>query len=154
MNEALKEALMAAVITAIPFLMGVVGSALVRVKAYLDASTKNQYLLMFYREAATVVSAMNQKMAQPFKDASADGKLTADEGNAIKQAAKAALWEAVKDIPKHIIPDIAGKIEIAIEGAVNDAKNTPPTLPPVGVQAAPLLQAPLPGRPLTSGERL
>ena len=121
-NSILNEILKALIIAGVPILLtglGYLGSYL---RAWIEAKTKNQWLIVLEREAFTVVSALNQKLAAPIKEAAKDGRLTAEEANDIKQRAKAILWESFKDIPKHLFPDLGQRVETLIESQVSQIK--------------------------------
>lgn len=121
-HQILSDVLKAALIAAVPAIMAAITAALGWLRSWLEANTKNQWLLIIEREAFEVVAAIQQKTAQPIKDAASDGKLSDEEKKRIQDIAIAELQARLKDIPKHLFPDLVGRIGHAIEAAVPAAK--------------------------------
>ena len=67
MNEVLKDVLMAALIAAIPAGVALITSLFGYLNAWIEAKTKNQWLLIIEREAFDVVSYIGQTMIDPIE---------------------------------------------------------------------------------------
>lgn len=121
-SQILSDVLKAVLVAALPAIMAMVGSLFGYIRAWVEANTKNQWLVIIEREAFEVVAAIGQKTVEPLKAAAADGKLTEAEVKTIKDVAVAELQARLKDIPKHLFPDLIGRIGHAVEAAVPQAK--------------------------------
>jgi hypothetical protein len=132
MSEVTSEALKCILIAAMPYIVSLIGRLFSYVREYIEASTRNQWLLAIEKEAFEVVAAIGQKTAGPLKEAAADGKLTDEEKNRLKQIAMDELQARLKGIPMRLFPDLVGKLGHAIEAAVPQAKvlQNPPQAQP------------------------
>jgi hypothetical protein len=129
MSEVTSEILKAVVIALVPAAFGLVAWIASHLKAWIEANVKNALLKRIANEALEVVGAVSQSISEPAKEAAKDGKLTDDEKARIKALAVDALMKRLKDIPAHILPDLAARASDAIEAAVKATKNPPQAQP-------------------------
>ena len=120
LNQILNELLKAVIVVGVPIFLSLVTAAYGWLKTWVKAHTTNQYVLRIGHESAVVVGAVGQSVAQPLKDAAADGKLTAEEMQRVKGIALDALKARLVGLPAELITDT--KLGQAIEAAVGATK--------------------------------
>jgi hypothetical protein len=127
MTETLKGLLIAS----IPALAAVIASLWGYLKAWIEAQTRNQWLIVIEREAFQVVAAVGQTIVVSLKEKAADGSLTAEECQYVKNKALETLKTRLSAIPRGLFPDIEKRMADAVEAAVPQAKAANPTQSPV-----------------------
>lgn len=130
-NEILNETLKALAVASIPAIAALVASLWGYVKAWIEAQTRNQWLLVIEREAFQVVAAVGQSVVAALKEKAADGSLSAEECQYVKNIALDTLKARLSAIPKNLFPDIEKRLADAVEAAVPAAKAANPTASPV-----------------------
>lgn len=117
--EEIKHAVIAG---AVPVLVMLIGWAFSWVRAWLEAKIKNEWAQRIAAEAFQVVGAVAQAVGDDLKESAKDGKLSEDEKNRLKGIAMNALRDRLRDVPKHVFPDIESRMSDAIEAAVAGKK--------------------------------
>lgn len=128
MNEfldSLLKGLLIAAGTAAPALIAWICSW---VKTYIEAHVSNQYLKTLLLEADDAVAYVNQSMANDWKAAAEDGKLTDDEKAMLREKARLLLVERLKGLPARFLTE--DRIKQAIEAAVGRNKLPDPPKAP------------------------
>jgi len=135
LDNIINSQTLAAIVQAllIPILPTVAAYAIEWFKAKTKAvkeQTKNddlhKYIDMLGENAADVVAALNQEMVENMKKMSADGKLTIDEINTLKETATNRVINILGEngikLLKEVFGDIVLMIENKIEAEVNASK--------------------------------
>jgi hypothetical protein len=117
--EEIKHAVIAG---AVPVLVTLIGWGLSMLRAWLEAKIKNEWAQRIAAEAFQVVGAVAQAVGDDLKESTKDGKLSEDEKQRLKGIAVNALRDRLKDVPKHVFPDLESRMSDAIEAAVNGKK--------------------------------
>jgi len=130
-NTVLTETLKALLIASIPALAAVVASLWGYLKAWIEAQTRNQWLLVIEREAFQVVAAVGQSMVSALKEKTADGSLSPEDCQHVKTVALDTLKARLSAIPRAMFPDLEKRLADAVEAAVPAAKAANPTSSPV-----------------------
>lgn len=130
-SQVLNEALKALLVVSIPALAAVVASLWGYLKSWIEAQTRNQWLIVIEREAFQVVAAVGQSVVTALKEKAADGSLTAEECQYVKNIALDTLKARLSAIPKALFPDLEKRLSDAVEAAVPQAKAANPTQSPV-----------------------
>ena len=115
----------------IPLATVVVGAltswALAMLSAYIKSKTTNETLLTAYDQAQGMIRDVVAQINQEVKSAGADGKITAEEAQKIKQIALTSVrtqfppW--LKSNLTNAVGDLEAWINTQIEAAVYNAKN-------------------------------
>ncbi len=114
LTDALKLVLMAST----PVLLALANSLARKLEAWLESKTTNETLKRIEHEAFEVVASIAQSVAEPIKEAAADGKLTDEERQRIKGIALDKLRERLGALPASILPDLEKRLSDSIEAAV------------------------------------
>jgi uncharacterized protein YktB (UPF0637 family) len=117
--EQIKEAVIAG---AIPVVVTLIGWALSMLRSWLQAKIANEYAQRIAAEAFQVVGAVAQAIGDDLKESAKDGKLSEEEKQRLKRLALETLKERLRDVPKHLFPDLEARMSDAIEAAVNGKK--------------------------------
>lgn len=118
----LSEILKAAAIAALPAFFGLVAALFSALRAWIEANTRSTWLQVINREALEVVAAVAQTVAGPTKEAAADGKLSGEDAQRIKQIALDTLRTRLALIPAHLFPDLEKRLSDAVEASVKQSK--------------------------------
>ena len=137
MDEFLQNEAVQYAITALFTIIGLCLTLLIqKASNYLKTKTTNEIALNVIESindgALTVVKALQQTLVDSIKEASADGKLTDDEIDEIREAAltklKSTLSTQVLATLETTVTDVDGYLRDKIEAALVDAKASSPII--------------------------
>ena len=117
-SAVLTDLLKIAVTVSAPILIALVKKLATKLEAWIEAQTTNETLKRIEHEAFDTVSAVGQAVADPIKEAAADGKLTDEEKQKIKGIALDKLKSRLGSIPSALLPDLEKRLADAVESAV------------------------------------
>lgn len=116
--ETANEMMKLVIAAATPIIVAIAGKLAAKISTWIESKTTNETLRRIEHEAFEVVAAVGQAVATPIKEASADGKLTDEERQRIKNTALDALKSRLGDLPKSLLPDLQNRLSDAVEAAV------------------------------------
>lgn len=129
-SEVLNEIIKGLVVIVVPVMLRIVHRLILKLEAWVESRTANETLKRIEHEAFEVVAAMEQAVAGPLKEATADGKLTDEEKQRIKRAALDTLRDRLKGIPAQFLPDLEKRMSDSLEAAVCKIGLVAPQNPP------------------------